>query len=133
MRRRTIPEKLLSFARDLRSHQTDAEQLLWLLLRNRQLDGFKFRRQHTVGEAIIDYYCAKAAFAIEVDGGQHNEEEKARKDRVRSWLLNEKGILILRFWNHEVLKETTEVLEQIWRTAVERENRPHPPSGHPLS
>jgi very-short-patch-repair endonuclease len=64
-----IPEDIFKYARELRRNQTDAEQLLWGLLRDRRFAGKKFRRQHPVGRYILDFYCHELKLAIELDGG----------------------------------------------------------------
>lgn len=98
-------------ARDLRANMTDAERRLWQGLRGRQLAGYKFRRQVPIGPYIVDFACLEARLVIEVDGGQHlgSAEDQARD----AWLRSE-GYRVLRFWNHEVLQQTTDVLEHIW-------------------
>ena len=109
-----LPPALLARARELRQDATDAEKLLWQLLRNRQLDGWKFRRQHPIGKYILDFYCHEARLAIELDGSQHAETEQAEYDRQRTESLEAEGIRVLRFWNNEVLKETQAVVQEIW-------------------
>jgi very-short-patch-repair endonuclease len=73
-----LPPEFLARVRELRCNATDAEHLMWQLLRNRQLDGWKFRRQHPVGKYILDFYCHEAHLAVELDGSQHAELEQAR-------------------------------------------------------
>jgi len=104
----------LKFARELRQNLTDAEKLLWEVLRDRRLGGFKFRRQHPLEGYFLDFYCDQAHLVIELDGGQHNTEEGHLHDERRSRILNKNGIRELRFWNHEVLSDTDAVLEAIW-------------------
>ncbi|MBU1664418.1 MAG: DUF559 domain-containing protein [Gammaproteobacteria bacterium] len=108
-----LPDDIRTFSRQLRSHQTDAESLLWHVLRGRNLLGFKFRRQHPMDRYILDFYCAEAGLAIELDGGQHGEQ--AAYDAQRSAFLKAKGINVLRFWNSELLAQTEAVLEEICR------------------
>ena len=110
----TIPETLLTHARELRKSSTDAEQLLWGLLRDRQLLDFKFRRQHPLGSYIIDFYCHEVKLAIELDGGQHAEAAKLKHDEKRSACLKEQGITVLRFWNNEALMNTEGMLQIIF-------------------
>ena len=105
---------LLALARKLRKEQTNAEQLLWHVLRNRQFGGLKFRRQYPVAPYVLDFYCHEARLAIEVDGGQHSEPDKERRDTERTAYLGRQGITVIRFWNHEVLQETEAVLEQLY-------------------
>ena len=109
-----VPAALLARCRELRQNATDAERLLWHLLRNRHLAGAKFRRQHPVGSYILDFYCAQVKLAIELDGGQHSEAAQQQRDRRRTRMLAAHGIRVLRFWNNEVLAETEAVLETIW-------------------
>ncbi len=110
------------FARELRQRQTDAEQLLWSLLRGRRLGGFKFRRQHPFRGYILDFYCEEIRLVVELDGGQHNTEQGKSYDSRRSDLLRQEGIRVLRFWNHEVLTETESILEVIWAALHDQPN-----------
>ena len=92
---------------------------MWKLLRNRQLDGWKFRRQHPVGKYILDFYCHEARLGVELDGGQHAEPDQAQYDAERAQALEAEGIRVLRFWNNEVLKNTTAVLQEIWNVLTD--------------
>ncbi len=97
------------FSTSLRKRPTDAESLLWQRLRGRQL-GVKFRRQHPYLNHVLDFVCLEQRLAIEVDGGQHSDNEAdARRDRE----LQAAGYKVLRFWNNEVLTQTDAVLERI--------------------
>jgi very-short-patch-repair endonuclease len=98
-------------ARELRKNATDAELKLWAHLRLRQIGGFKFRRQHPIGQYIVDFICMGKKLIIEVDGGQHDKFKfyDAKRDR---WLEN-KGFKVLRFWNNEVLQDIEIVMEVI--------------------
>ena len=107
-----------TFARQLRSEQTEVEQQLWRALRNRRLQGVKFRRQHPVPPYVLDFYCHAAKLAIELDGSQHIEQETY--DQQRTAFLNQQGIHVLRFWNQDVLKHQEAVMETIWKTLRER-------------
>ena len=109
-----LPPDILKHARTLRSKQTDAEQLLWGLLRNRHFAGKKFRRQHPIDRYILDFYCHECRLAVELDGGQHNDEETRSRDERRSRFLREQGVRVARFWNHDVLLQTESVLESLW-------------------
>jgi very-short-patch-repair endonuclease len=111
-------------ARRLRRNQTDAEQRLWARLRDRQLGDNKFRRQHPIGPFIADFCCPQRKLVLELDGGQHGAEVVA--DQKRSRFLEEKGCRVLRFWNHEVLKDTNAVLERIVAVPRDLHADPHP-------
>lgn len=99
--------------RQLRRESTDAELLLWRLLRGRQLGGAKFRRQHQVGQYVLDFYCPEYRLAVEADGGQHVASVGLAKDELRTRYLEGRGIRVLRFSNLEVLLGTEAVLETI--------------------
>lgn len=100
-------------SRGLRRSQTDAERHLWRHLRNRGLDGHKFRRQVAIGAYFADFACLERRLVVELDGGQHLEQ--AARDATRSEVLRESGFTVLRFWNDQVLTETSAVLEEILR------------------
>jgi very-short-patch-repair endonuclease len=100
-------------ARALRREPTDAERALWHHLRQRQLEGLKFRRQHPLGRYILDFVCLEAALVIEIDGGQHADQRDRDRDRT-AWL-ERRGYRVLRFWNNEVLADPAGVLEVIWQ------------------
>jgi very-short-patch-repair endonuclease len=102
---------LTSRARRLRRDATDAERYLWSRLRARQLLGFKFHRQFQIGPFIADFCCRSARLVVELDGEQHFERRAA--DLERSTFLAEQGYRVIRFWNHEVLREIERVLETI--------------------
>jgi methionyl-tRNA synthetase len=118
-RKAPLSPEVREFARKLRHGQTDAESLMWLMLRDRRMGGAKFRRQHPIDPYVLDFYCHEARLAIEVDGGQHGEARA--HDEQRSALLRSKGIDVLRFWNNQVLGETEAVLEKIWGELVTRD------------
>jgi len=113
------PPILLQAARELRHPQTPAEQKLWSRLRNRQLNGFKFRRQHPIDARysgarcrfIIDFYCDEAKLCIEIDGDSHAEQ--IEYDQARTAHLNELGYTVIRFTNREVFNQCEAVPQQI--------------------
>ena len=92
---------------------TEPEIILWSKLKGKQLYGHKFRRQQSIGKYIVDFYCPKVRLAIELDGNQHNEENKSRSDNERTNYLNHQGITVIRFWNHEVLNNIDDVTNAI--------------------
>lgn len=114
-----IPTHTKTFARQLRSEMTVAESHLWRRLRARQIHGLKFRRQHPVGNYILDFACIDAKLAIEVDGGQHND--MSINDGQRTAWLETQGWKVLRFWNNEILQNIEGVLAEVLNAL-----HPHP-------
>ncbi len=101
---------LTGIARKLRQNFTDTEQNLWRHLRNRQIEGFKFRRQQPVGRYIVDFVNLEKKVIIELDGGQHTI---GRGDRIRDEWLRTEGYKVLRFWDNQVFNNLEGVLETI--------------------
>jgi len=95
---------------------TDAEALLWKLLRNRRIADAKFRRQHPMGRYILDFYCHEKNLCIELDGGQHGEA--IDYDHQRDAWLRAQGVRVMRFWNNQMLAETEAVLEAIYQNLL---------------
>jgi|SRR4051794_30050484 very-short-patch-repair endonuclease len=112
MGRRDKSRKLLGFARRLRSEMTDAERRIWKVLRDRRLQGFKFRRQVPIVGYIV--YCINLKLVVELDGGQHSDSQAIEYDERRTKALEEIGIRVLRFWDDDVLKHTDIVAEAIY-------------------
>ena len=104
------PSDSFSKAQFLRRNETKAEKLLWEKLRNNQLEGLKFRRQHPVNIYIADFYCHKFKLIIELDGDYHNQEEQKQKDEVRTEVLRLNDLKIIRFKNEEVEQNINQVL-----------------------
>jgi len=111
-----VRRQISPHASQLRRDMTDAERKLWLSLRDRRLDGHKFRRQSTIGPYIVDFLCAEVMLIIELDGGQHSPEI----DASRTHYLKERGYRVLRFWNNDVLENFEGVLETILSVLTER-------------
>ncbi len=107
--------------RDLRLEMPRAEVILWSRIRARHLSDFKFRRQYSVGPYVVDFYCAEAKLAIEIDGESHfvDEETKAR-DRKRQRYIESFGIRVVRFTNEEVYERTWDVLNELDRACQNR-------------
>ena len=99
--------------RDLRNNLTPTEAYLWKYLQKSQLDGRKFRRQHSVNNYILDFYRPMEKLAVELDGAHHFTEEGYQYDEKRSAILEKLGIRVLRFENREVLNHVEGVLEEI--------------------
>jgi len=100
-------------AKVLRKKMTEAEKKVWKELRNRNLSGYKFRRQHPVGQYIVDFYCPGRGLVIEIDGGIHNEPEKHEKDQNRQAELDRLGLKVIRFTNEEVQGDIENVMLKI--------------------
>ena len=107
--------KLLPFARNLRKEMTDAEKRLWSRIRRKQLDDFQFYRQKIIGNYIVDFYCPQAKLVIELDGGQHYEENGKEADQIRDKYMNRRGLRVLRFSNAVVFNNISGVLSEIWK------------------
>ena len=108
-------EKILeSRRRDLRVKQTEAEKILWQKLRNRQINGFKFFRQCSIGKYIADFYCSELRLVIELDGSHHYEENVFEYDKIREEFMKSLDIKTIRFNNLDVFKSLDEVMERVY-------------------
>ncbi len=108
----TLYEELKEKAESMRKNPTEAESALWEMLRGKNLDA-KFRRQHIIGDYIVDFVCLDKQLVVELDGGYHNDPEQKELDRQRTNFLQSKGFSVLRFTNEEVLGNTNETLTVI--------------------
>jgi very-short-patch-repair endonuclease len=118
--------KTLANAQRLRRELTDAERKLWSALRNRQLDGAKFRRQQPIGRFIADFVCQERRLIIEADGGQHSGN---LTDDRRTAFLEGKGYRVLRFWNNDILSN----LDGVARVIAAALSTSHPAQASPES
>jgi very-short-patch-repair endonuclease len=116
-RKRPVPEDALWFARALRHGMTDPEQMMWAMLRDRRMQNMKFRRQHPLPPYTLDFYCHQLLLVVEIDGSQHLDSPS---DARRDAFLRELGIKTIRYWNHDVINRTEEVLEDIWSNMLAR-------------
>ena len=107
--------RLIEARRALRSNLTEAEAALWRVLRYSTLDGRKFRRQHSIGRCIVDFYCPAEKLVIELDGSVHDGEEAFTRDGSRTRFLNSAGVTVLRFPNSEIRDNLKGVLAVIRR------------------
>ncbi len=107
-------KELKASSQQLRKNMTDAENMLWVRLRRKQLKGHQFYRQKIIGKYIVDFYCPKANLVIELDGGQHYSESGRAKDKVRDEMLSKMGIQVLRYSDRDVLENMDGVMEGIW-------------------
>jgi len=99
--------------RELRRNSTDAEKRFWAQIRNKRFYGMKFFRQYSIGPYVLDFYCPLLKLAIELDGGQHGEEENMAYDKIRTDYLKSLNIEVMRFWNHQVLENREEIFMEI--------------------
>ena len=130
---RAIYRDLKERARSMRKNPTRAEDALWQRLRKRQVNGFHFRRQHPIGRFIVDFYCAEAKLAVEVDGAVHNEPGHDEYDDARQEFLEALGLRVLRFDNAEVVSETDGVVSVIAEAIEQAVALPTPPPAPPHS
>jgi very-short-patch-repair endonuclease len=91
---------------------TDVERLLWSKIRGRQLRGFRFRRQHPIGRYIVDFVCIELKLIVEMDGGQHGDQQQYDMNRTQ-WLQT-KGYKVIRFWNNDVIDDLEGVMQAIY-------------------
>jgi very-short-patch-repair endonuclease len=116
-------------ARALRKSMSDAERKLWRGLRARRIDGARFRRQHPIGRYIVDFVCLEQRLVVEVDGGQHTEDEHIAADARRDRWLESEGYRVMRVSTTDVYNNVDGVLDTIWATLQERASvraKPHP-------
>jgi len=107
----------ISKARKLRQNSPEPEKILWQYLRNKRFHGFKFRRQHPLGNYVVDFVCLSKKLVVELDGRQHLNN--LHYDKVRDNFLIGKGYSVLRFWNHDFMLQREKVLEEIYRALVQ--------------
>lgn len=108
---------MYEYSRELRQVSTEAEKLLWAELRNRKLNGLKFRRQHPIDKYIADFYCHEKKIVIEVDGVVHDKKENKEYDQARTIELDKLKINVIRFRNDEVINNMERVLQKIAEVA----------------
>ncbi|HEX9685126.1 MAG TPA: endonuclease domain-containing protein, partial [Burkholderiales bacterium] len=113
--------RLKQRSRILRRVMTDAEQLLWMRLRRKQLSGVQFYRQKPLGNYVVEFYAPQAKIVVEVDGSQHLEPPAMKADAARDKYLSGLGFDVLRFDNLQVLRETESVLDTISRAIAKAE------------
>jgi len=114
--KRTTP-KIFERAKALRRDMTEAESRLWKHLRAHRMGDVHFRRQHAIGNYIVDFCAPRRKLVIELDGSQHLEQKAY--DAERTEFLKAQGYKVLRFWNHDVMNNLDAVLTVIWSTLQE--------------
>ena len=107
-------ERFTTRARQLRANQTDAEARLWRALRNRQLDRWKFRRQHAIGRYVVDFVTLSGKLVVEVDGATHSTKPEVARDERRTRDLESRGYQVLRVTNDDVRRNLDGVLAAIY-------------------
>ena len=111
--------QLLEFAKSMRHTATDAEHLMWQVLRAKHFMNLKFRRQHVIAPYIVDFYCHEIGLVIELDGSQHGTDDAVEYDAERTKFLEALGLTVVRYWNHDVLGRTDVILEHLWQVCTE--------------
>ena len=111
--------QLLIFAKSMRHTATDAENLMWQLLRTKRFMNLKFRRQHVIKPYILDFYCHEISLVIELDGSQHGMDNAIEYDAERTKFLEALGLTVVRYWNHDVLGRTDVMLDDLWQMCFE--------------
>ncbi|WP_455598098.1 endonuclease domain-containing protein [Acinetobacter pecorum] len=118
-----IDPQLLEFAKSMRHTATNAEHLMWQLLRAKRFMNLKFRRQHVIAPYIVDFYCHEIGLVIELDGSQHGTDETKEYDAERTKFLEALGLTVVRYWNHDVLRRMDVVLEDLWQRCFELKSK----------
>jgi very-short-patch-repair endonuclease len=116
----------LDIKRRLRSNMTGPEAQLWSRLRARQLQGLKFRRQHGIGQYIVDFYCPERSLVIEVDGASHADADQIPKDQLGDSYFQSLGLHVIRYINDDILKNLDGVLENLAERLLSRSTSPRP-------
>jgi len=117
-----LDPQLLEFAKSMRHTATDAENLMWQLLRAKRFMNLKFRRQHVIAPYIVDFYCHELGLVIELDGSQHGTEDAIQYDTERTKFLEALDLSVVRYWNHDVLNRTEMVLDDLWNMCLKVKN-----------
>ena len=119
-------------ARQLRQQETWAEKLIWRWLRARRFSGYKFRRQHPLGDYYLDFFCEEAELNIELDGSQHGFPDQRQHDLEREKFLQSRGIKTLRFWNSQLRRNARGIRDLIFNELQTRAPHPLPNYTRPI-
>ena len=114
-----LDPQLLEFAKTMRHTATDAEHLMWQLLRAKRCMNLKFRRQHVIAPYIVDFYCHEIGLVIELDGSQHGMDYAIEYDAERTKFLEVLSLKVVRYWNHDVLSQMDVVWKDFWHVCLE--------------
>ena len=123
---------LIDSARRMRREPTHCERVLWRSLRDRRFDGLKFRRQQPIGPFVADFFCPAVGVIVELDGEPHLS--RTDEDHRRQRWLEERGFVVLRFWNSDLLDNADRVLDRIWnvcRSRIRSDSSPLTPDPSP--
>ncbi|WP_436913022.1 endonuclease domain-containing protein [Acinetobacter schindleri] len=123
MKNKKLDPQLLIFAKSMRHTATDAEHLMWQILRAKRFMNLKFRRQHVIAPYIVDFYCHDIGLVVELDGSQHGMEETKEYDAERTKFLEALNLTVVRYWNHDVLRRMDVVLEDLWNVCTELKSK----------
>ena len=118
-----IDPQLLEFAKSMRHTATNAEHLMWQLLRAKRFMNLKFRRQHVIAPYIVDFYCHEIGLVIELDGGQHGTDDAIEYDAERTKFLEALDLMVVRYWNRDVVRRMDVVLEDLWQRCFELKSK----------
>lgn len=125
-------KRLKEFAETHRANPTNAELILWQFLKSKQLEDYKFRRQHIIGQYIVDFVCLSENLVIEIDGLIHQLPDNIESDEIRTKWLNENGLEVIRFANDEVINDTEKVLAKILEEIKKQKSKKVIPIGEDL-
>jgi len=125
MRKTHNLKQLGTLRKKLRQEMTEPEWQLWYRIRNNEL-GYKFRRQHSIGPYIVDFYCPQKKLIIELDGSQHNEDENIEQDEKRTQYFDSFGIKVFRIWNNDIMLNIEGVVEELIRILADINIYQHP-------
>lgn len=114
-----LDPQLLIFAKSMRHTATDAEHLMWQVLRAKRFMNLKFRRQHVIQPYIVDFYCHEIGLVIELDGSQHGTDDAIEYDAERTQFLEALGLTVVRYWNYDVWGRTDLILDHLWNMCFE--------------
>jgi ATP-dependent helicase HrpA/adenine-specific DNA-methyltransferase len=119
-------------ARQLRKDDTWAEKLMWRWLRDRRFSGYKFRRQHPLGDYYLDFFCEAAELNVELNGSQHGFPDQRKHDLEREKFLQSRGIKTLWFWNSDLRRNAQSIRDTIFNELQARAPRPLPDYTRPM-
>lgn len=124
MKGHPLDPRLLGFAREMRHQPTSPEAFMWNVLRNRRFANLKFRRQQVIEPYIVDFYCAQIGLVVEIDGLQHSTAKALAYDARRTEYLNTQGLEVVRYQNHDVIRQPEMVLAHLWELVQKHLTQP---------